>query len=163
MPDLAATVTCMAVDLVGVDAAIIFSDLLVPFESMGVTLLAGRLFENYDNEEIRGVAVVDHTLAQSLWPGESVVGRQMTIGLGTQLGNQDQGQNGDDSGDGNADSGSDQHQVQIVLGQQPEPPLNEIQPRCAGWCVVDMKTGVFPEPSLDLGMFVRCVVIDDEV
>ena len=84
------------------------------FESMGVTLLAGRLFENYDNEEIRGVAVVDHTLAQSLWPGESVVGRQMTIGLGTQLGNQDQGQNGDDSGDGDGDSDSDQHQVQIV-------------------------------------------------
>jgi uroporphyrinogen decarboxylase len=37
-PDLAADVTLMAVDQLGVDGAILFSDIMIPLESMGVSL-----------------------------------------------------------------------------------------------------------------------------
>ena len=40
-PDLAATVTLQPVEALGVDAAIIFADLLLPVEPMGLKLRAG--------------------------------------------------------------------------------------------------------------------------
>src|SRR5712664_4215710 len=43
-PDLAATVTLQPVEILDVDAAIIFADLLLPFEPMGLKL-------RYDNRE----------------------------------------------------------------------------------------------------------------
>jgi uroporphyrinogen decarboxylase len=47
-PDLAAEVTIQPVDILGVDAAILFSDILTPVEPMGLKLdfVPGPVFEN---------------------------------------------------------------------------------------------------------------------
>jgi uroporphyrinogen decarboxylase len=56
-PDLAAQVTLQPVDILGVDAAILFSDILTPVEPMGMALdfVPGPVFEN----PIRSMADVD--------------------------------------------------------------------------------------------------------
>jgi hypothetical protein len=55
------------------------------FETMGVSLLRGRLFDDQDNETLRAVAIVDETLARQAWPNEDAVGKRLGIGLGTAL------------------------------------------------------------------------------
>src|SRR6185369_15133237 len=56
-PDLAAEVTLQPVDILGVDAAILFSDILTPVEPMGMKLdfVPGPVFEN----PIRSLADVE--------------------------------------------------------------------------------------------------------
>lgn len=50
------------------------------FESMRVPLLAGRLFTPADRADSAGVAIVSRTLAESFWPGEDAVGKQVQLG-----------------------------------------------------------------------------------
>lgn len=45
--------------------------------AMGATLLAGRLFEERDDESQRNIVIVDDRLAQQQWPGESAVGKRI--------------------------------------------------------------------------------------
>jgi predicted permease len=59
------------------------------FEAMGTGILAGRSFEDHDNEGIRPVAIVDETLARAVWPDESPIGKRLDIGLGSQLNRDD--------------------------------------------------------------------------
>lgn len=53
------------------------------FEAMGIDVVEGRGFESVDNTEQRSVVVIDETLAEIAWPGESVVGRTLQMNLGT--------------------------------------------------------------------------------
>jgi len=45
------------------------------FESLGAELVAGRLFDEHDDEETRRVVIVDRILAERLWPGENPIGK----------------------------------------------------------------------------------------
>src|SRR5262249_33727897 len=40
------------------------------FETMGIRLLAGRLFDGRDDANPRGVVVINDAMARRLWPGE---------------------------------------------------------------------------------------------
>ena len=60
------------------------------FEAMGIRVLAGRSFEDHDNDAIVPVAIVDETLARAGWPGGDAVGKRMQIGMGTELLRDDQ-------------------------------------------------------------------------
>jgi putative ABC transport system permease protein len=54
------------------------------FETMGVTLLAGRYPDRRDTASTTAVVVINETLARMLWPGESpgaIVGRMMGTGF----------------------------------------------------------------------------------
>lgn len=55
------------------------------FESMGMRLISGRAFDDGDNQQLTPVAIIDESLAAQAWPGEDPVGRQIAIGLGTAL------------------------------------------------------------------------------
>jgi predicted permease len=50
--------------------------------AMGVALLAGRDFTAADDTTARPVAIVNETLARTLWPGESPLGRTLDPGGG---------------------------------------------------------------------------------
>jgi predicted permease len=50
------------------------------FETVGITLLAGRTFEWRDGEGASPVAVVNETLARHFFPGESPIGRAFRLG-----------------------------------------------------------------------------------
>jgi len=50
------------------------------FAAMGIPLRGGRWFSEQDGEASASVAIVDETLAQRFWPGQSAVGRQMRYG-----------------------------------------------------------------------------------
>jgi predicted permease len=45
--------------------------------AMGATLLAGRFFEDRDDEGQRPIVIVDDLLARKQWPGESAVGQRI--------------------------------------------------------------------------------------
>jgi hypothetical protein len=51
------------------------------FESLGVALRAGRSFTRSEEEspDAPPVAIIDQTLAEALWPGESAVGRRIEV------------------------------------------------------------------------------------
>ncbi len=59
------------------------------FEAMGTGILAGRGFDDRDNEGIRPVGIVDETLARAVWPDESAIGKRLEIGLGSHLNRDD--------------------------------------------------------------------------
>ena len=48
-------------------------------ESLGVTLVEGRLFDRGDRNRANPVVVIDDLLARQLWPGERAVGRQFFV------------------------------------------------------------------------------------
>jgi putative ABC transport system permease protein len=50
------------------------------FQTMKTPLLAGRFFDERDHETSAPVAIVDETMAQSYWPGESAVGKRLKRG-----------------------------------------------------------------------------------
>jgi len=52
------------------------------FEAMGIPLVAGRTFEVRDWEEATGTAVVSQAFAESLWPGQSALGKRLQPGGG---------------------------------------------------------------------------------
>jgi predicted permease len=47
------------------------------FEAMGIDLLRGRLFDDSDVEGAPGVAVINRSLAEQLWPDEDPLGKQL--------------------------------------------------------------------------------------
>ena len=51
------------------------------FATMGIPLLRGRDFLSSDTSESLPVAIVNETLAQRLWPGESAIGRRLKVDI----------------------------------------------------------------------------------
>jgi predicted permease len=49
------------------------------FAALQIPLLAGRQFSSHDEEQAPGVAIVNQTLAEILWPDESPLGRRITF------------------------------------------------------------------------------------
>ena len=49
------------------------------FRTMQIPLLAGRAFSNQDTDQTGKVMIVNETMAKQLWPGESPIGRRLTI------------------------------------------------------------------------------------
>jgi putative ABC transport system permease protein len=56
------------------------------FRTLGVRLVAGREFAASDRVGAPRVAIVDEATARRLWPDESALGRQISIGMGMQQG-----------------------------------------------------------------------------
>jgi len=52
------------------------------FETLGIPLLRGRVFEPSDREDGAPVAIVDETMAERFWPGENPVGKRVTFNAG---------------------------------------------------------------------------------
>ena len=50
------------------------------FQTLGITLLAGRDFAAGDDARVDAVGVVNETLGRSLWPGESPIGKYVELG-----------------------------------------------------------------------------------
>lgn len=49
------------------------------FQTLQIPLIAGRAFNDRDNEQAPKVLIVNETMARQLWPGESPLGRRVTI------------------------------------------------------------------------------------
>ena len=47
------------------------------FASMGMTLIAGRDFDSTDRASTQAVAIINQTAANTFWPGESVIGKEL--------------------------------------------------------------------------------------
>lgn len=50
------------------------------FMTMGVALIAGRVFTNADREDSPRVAVITEQVARTLWPNQSAVGKRLRVG-----------------------------------------------------------------------------------
>ena len=50
------------------------------FETLGMTLLEGRFFDERDAKDAQAVIVVNETLAHGLWPNESPIGKRLKQG-----------------------------------------------------------------------------------
>ena len=51
------------------------------FQTMGIRLIEGRLFDEHDGTGSNPVVVINKTFAQIYWPGEKVVGRRVRPGF----------------------------------------------------------------------------------
>lgn len=60
--------------LISPDAAVVSPGY---FETMGISLRAGRLLDERDDEKAQKVVIVDETLARKFWPGADPIGRRM--------------------------------------------------------------------------------------
>jgi putative ABC transport system permease protein len=49
------------------------------FRALQIPLVAGRAFSDQDNEKTTQVVIVNETMARRLWPGESPLGKRITI------------------------------------------------------------------------------------
>jgi predicted permease len=49
------------------------------FQTLQIPLKAGRVFTDHDNLQSTKVAIINETLAQKLWPGESAIGKRFMI------------------------------------------------------------------------------------
>lgn len=49
------------------------------FQTLGIPLRAGRLFDANDRPMSPAVAIINETMAQQLWPGESALGKRFTF------------------------------------------------------------------------------------
>jgi hypothetical protein len=52
------------------------------FQTLGIPLLAGRDFSVADREGSAAVAIANETLARQLWPGESAIGKYVSVSDG---------------------------------------------------------------------------------
>ena len=50
------------------------------FESMGISLVRGRYFDQRDSATAPPVAIVDETLAQTFWPNQDPIGKRLHVG-----------------------------------------------------------------------------------
>jgi putative ABC transport system permease protein len=53
------------------------------FNTLQAPLLAGRSFSNQDTSQSAPVAIIDETLANRYWPGESPIGKRVSLGGST--------------------------------------------------------------------------------
>ncbi|HEX8880500.1 MAG TPA: ABC transporter permease, partial [Candidatus Acidoferrum sp.] len=51
------------------------------FETMGIRLLRGRLFDSSDGPDAPSVAIVNETMARKFWPNEDVLGKRLRFTL----------------------------------------------------------------------------------
>ena len=51
------------------------------FKTMQIPILEGRDFDDRDQPKTQRVIIVDHKMAEMLWPGESAVGKRIHIGV----------------------------------------------------------------------------------
>ena len=49
------------------------------FDTMGVRLLSGRLYDNRDEADPRGVVVINEAMARKLWPQDEAVGKRIKM------------------------------------------------------------------------------------
>jgi predicted permease len=49
------------------------------FQTMGIPLVEGRFFTDHDDENAPSVLIVNRTMAQMYWPGESAVGKRISF------------------------------------------------------------------------------------
>src|SRR5438552_2348147 len=49
------------------------------FRTLKIPFITGRSFTDQDTEQTPGVVIVNQTMARQLWPGESPLGRRITI------------------------------------------------------------------------------------
>jgi putative ABC transport system permease protein len=66
----------------GADVRMVEGDL---FRAMGIPLLEGRGFEESDHADSRAVVIVNHTLAETVWPGESPIGKIVEMNWGDDI------------------------------------------------------------------------------
>src|SRR5580692_7723473 len=52
------------------------------FAAMGIRLMDGRLFDDRDAAGAPGVVIVNRTMANTFWPGQSAIGRRVQPGMG---------------------------------------------------------------------------------
>jgi len=52
------------------------------FATMGIRLMDGRLFDDRDVAGAPGAVIVNHTMANTFWPGQSAIGRRVAPGNG---------------------------------------------------------------------------------
>jgi predicted permease len=50
------------------------------FDTFRIRLLSGRVFNSFDREKSPEVVVVNHKLAETLWPGQDAVGKAIIVG-----------------------------------------------------------------------------------
>jgi putative ABC transport system permease protein len=50
------------------------------FQALGVPLLKGRVFSDHDTDRTAPVAVINHKLAQKLWPGGDPIDKRLALG-----------------------------------------------------------------------------------
>lgn len=51
------------------------------FTTLGIRLITGRTFSDHDGEDAPAVAIVDDRVAQSIWPGETAIGKRLRRGM----------------------------------------------------------------------------------
>src|SRR6201992_141536 len=51
------------------------------FATMGIRLMDGRLFDDRDTASANPVVIVNHTMANTFWPGQSAIGRRVSPGM----------------------------------------------------------------------------------
>ena len=52
------------------------------FEVLGIPMLKGRAFNEWDREGAPLVAIIDETMAERFWPGEDPIGKRVTFETG---------------------------------------------------------------------------------
>jgi putative ABC transport system permease protein len=51
------------------------------FETLGISLVRGRLFDAADDGDAPAVAIIDEIMAERYWPGEDPIGRRIELGV----------------------------------------------------------------------------------
>ena len=49
------------------------------FHLLGLSLLRGRLLDDFDNEKKALVAVINETMARTYWPNEDALGKRLKL------------------------------------------------------------------------------------
>src|SRR5580704_16605163 len=52
------------------------------FATMGIRLMDGRFFDDRDTSDAPGVVIVNRTMANTFWPGQSAIGHRVKPGMG---------------------------------------------------------------------------------
>jgi predicted permease len=62
---------------------VIMTNVISPgyFQTMQIPILEGRDFSDRDVATSQGVVIVNQKMAETLWPGESAIGKRITIGI----------------------------------------------------------------------------------